>query len=146
MKKGILTLLMMVLVFTISGWAADKDNNNNGDERTKAEKRLDDAAAELNKLTSAPDSGIPQTILAKAQCVAIVPTMIKGGFIFGAEHGRGVATCRADGKWSAPAFFTITGGSWGAQIGGEAVDLTMLFMTDEGARKLMAANWKSVAT
>ena len=98
MKKGILTLLMMVLVFTISGWAADKDNNNNGDERTKAEKRLDDAAAELNKLTSAPDSGIPQTILAKAQCVAIVPTMIKGGFIFGAEHGRGVATCRANKK------------------------------------------------
>ncbi len=143
MKKGILTLLVMVLVFTVTGWAADKDNNaNNNDERTKAEKRLDDAAAELSQLTSAPDNGIPQTILAKAQCVAIVPSMIKGGFIFGAEHGRGVATCRVDGKWSAPAFFTITGGSWGLQIGGEGVDLTMLFMTDEGARKLMSANWK----
>ena len=95
MKKGILTLLVMVLVFTVTGWAADNDNNaNNNDERTKAEKRLDDAAAELNQLTSAPDNGIPQTILAKAQCVAIVPSMIKGGFIFGAEHGRGVATCR----------------------------------------------------
>ncbi len=143
MKKGILTLLMMVLVFTVTGWARDNDNNaNNNDERTKAEKRLDDAATELNQLTSAPDNGIPQTILAKAQCVAIVPSMIKGGFIFGAEYGRGVATCRTDGKWSAPAFFSITGGSWGAQIGGEAVDLTMLFMTDEGARKLMSANWK----
>jgi lipid-binding SYLF domain-containing protein len=96
----------------------------------------------LNQLTSAPDNGIPQTILAKAKCVAIVPSMIKGGFIFGAEHGRGVATCRVDGKWSAPAFFTLTGGSFGLQIGGEGVDLTLLFMTDEGARKLMSANWR----
>ena len=141
MKKGILTLLAMVLVFTISGWTVD-DYNNANDEQSKAEKRLDDAGADLNRLTNAPDSGIPQTILAKAKCVAIVPTMAKGGFVFGAEHGRGVATCRVNGKWSAPAFFTVTGGSWGAQIGGEAVDLTMLFMNDEGARKLMSAKWK----
>jgi lipid-binding SYLF domain-containing protein len=75
--------------------------------------------------------------------VAIVPTLAKGGFIFGAEHGRGVATCRLpNGRWSGPAFFTLTGGSWGAQIGGEAVDLVMLFMNDEGANKLMQAKWK----
>jgi lipid-binding SYLF domain-containing protein len=138
MKKGILTLLL--LVFAIGGWAQD----NNNDERTKADKRLDDSAADLNRLTNAPDNGIPQTVLAKARCVAIIPSLIKGGFIFGAEHGRGVATCRLEnsGKWTAPAFFTLTGGSWGAQIGGEDVDLVMLFMTNEGAEKLMSANWK----
>jgi len=137
MKKGILTL-MVVLVFAIGGWA------QNNDERSKADKRLDDAAADLNRLTNAPDNGIPQTILAKAKCVAIIPSLVKGGFIFGAEHGRGVATCRPENTntWTAPAFFTLTGGSWGAQIGGEDVDLVMLFMTNEGAEKLLSANWK----
>jgi lipid-binding SYLF domain-containing protein len=135
MKKGILSLLVVVLVFAISGWAAD-------DERDKVVKRMDDAATDLNRLTNAPDAGIPDTILAKAKCVAIIPSLVKGGFVFGAEHGRGVATCRVEHRWSAPAFFTLTGGSWGAQIGGEEVDLVMLFMNDEGAEKLMAANWK----
>ena len=143
MKRAILSLLIVVLVFTLCGWAqTNSDNNNRDDENSKAMKRMDDAAADLNRLTNAPDNGIPDTILAKAKCVSIIPSLVKGGFIFGAEHGRGVATCRVDNKWSAPAFFTLTGGSWGAQIGGEAVDLVMLFMTDEGAEKLMAANWK----
>jgi lipid-binding SYLF domain-containing protein len=142
MKKGILTLLAIVLVFSISGWAADNDSNNANDEQSKAVKRLDDAAADLNQLTNAPDNGVPQTILAKAKCVAIVPSLVKGGFVFGAEYGRGVATCRNNDRWTAPAFFTLTGGSWGAQIGGEAVDLVMLFMDDNGAEKLMSANWR----
>jgi lipid-binding SYLF domain-containing protein len=138
MKKGILTLLAVVLAFAISGWAADND------ESSKAIKRMDDAAADLSRLTNAPDSGIPQTVLAKAKCVAIIPSLVKAGFVFGGEHGRGVATCRQENnhRWTAPAFFTLTGGSWGAQIGGEAVDLVMLFMNDEGAEKLMASNWK----
>jgi len=137
MKRQIVTLLVAVMVFPICGWAQTTD------EKSKAMKRLDDASADLNRLTNAPDNGIPDTILAKANCVAVVPSLVKGGFIFGAEHGRGVATCRvANGKWSAPAFFTLTGGSWGAQIGGEEVDLAMLFMTHEGAEKLLAANWR----
>ncbi len=144
MKKGIFTLLAVLLAFTICGWAQTTNSNNNSrdDENSKAVQRMDDAAADLNRLTNAPDSGIPDTVLAKAKCVAIVPSLVKAGFIFGAEHGRGVSSCRADNKWSAPAFFILTGGSWGTQIGGEAVDLVMLFMTDEGAEKLMAANWK----
>jgi lipid-binding SYLF domain-containing protein len=142
MKKGMLSLLTVVLVFAIGGWAQSNEDNNGNDEKSKAVKRMDDAAADLNRLTNAPDSGIPDTILAKAKCVAIIPSLVKGGFIFGAEHGRGVTTCRANNRWTAPAFFTMTGGSWGAQIGGEDVDLVMLFMTDEGAEKLMAANWK----
>ena len=136
MRKGVLTLAF-VMVFAMCGWAQGND------EQEKAVKRMDDAAADLNRLTSAPDSGIPQTILAKAKCVAIIPSLAKGGFVFGAEYGRGVATCREEnGRWTAPAFFTLTGGSWGAQIGGEAVDLAMLFMNQEGAEKLMSANWR----
>ncbi len=142
MKRRILALLAVVLVFAIGGWAQSNNDNNGNDEKSKAVKRMDDAAADLNRLTNAPDSGIPDTILAKAKCVAIIPSLVKGGFIFGAEHGRGVTTCRVNNRWTAPAFFTMTGGSWGAQIGGEDVDLVMLFMTDEGAEKLMAANWK----
>ncbi|HUO60924.1 MAG TPA: lipid-binding SYLF domain-containing protein [Candidatus Acidoferrales bacterium] len=112
------------------------------EEQQKALKRLDDAAAELNKLTNAGDQGIPDTVLSKAKCVAIIPSLKKGGFVFGAEYGRGVATCRTNGRWSAPAFLTLTGGSWGAQIGGEAVDLVMFFMDQKGAEQLMSANWK----
>lgn len=137
MKKEISALLVVVLALAICGWAQTDD------ERSKVTKRMDDASADLNRLTSAPDNGIPQTILADAKCVAIIPSLVKGGFVFGAEHGRGVATCRvASGRWSAPAFFTLTGGSWGAQIGGEDVDLVMLFMNHEGAEKLMSAKWK----
>ncbi len=112
-------------------------------ERDKAIARLDDAAKDLDELLAAPDNGIPDSVFTKAKCVAIVPSMIKGGFIFGAEHGRGVASCRlAKGGWSAPAFFEMTGGSWGAQIGAEGVDLTMLIMNDDGMNQLLSSKWK----
>lgn len=124
----------------------DKDTKSSQDTgnqtRQDVVKRLDDAAADLNRTVGAPDNGIPETILAKARCVAIVPTLLKAGFVFGAQHGRGVATCRVNNAWSAPAFFTVTGGSWGAQIGAEGVDLVMLFMDQAGANKLLDSNWK----
>jgi lipid-binding SYLF domain-containing protein len=94
------------------------------------------------KVLSAKDKGIPDDAFKSAKCVAVVPSMLEGGFIFGAEHGRGVATCRTAEGWSAPAFFTISGGSWGAQVGVEGVDLVMLFMTDEGAKHLLSAKFK----
>ena len=103
---------------------------------------MDDAAADLNRLTNMPSAGIPDTVLAGAKCVAIIPSLIKGGFVSGAEYGRGVASCRVDDRRSAPAFFTLAGGNWGAQSDDEDVDLVMLFMTHEGAEKLMSADWK----
>ncbi len=112
------------------------------DQRADVLNRLSDSGKDLSELTNAGDQGIPETVLADAKCVAIVPDMVKGGFVIGGQHGRGVATCRTANGWSAPAFFTITGGSWGAQIGAESVDLVMMFMTDEGAAKLMESNWK----
>jgi lipid-binding SYLF domain-containing protein len=113
-----------------------------GATRGELTDRMNDAASDLAQLTEAPDRGIPNSILADAKCVAIVPSLIKAGFIFGAAHGHGVATCRVGGRWSTPAFFTVTGGSWGAQIGVQGTDLVMLFMDDEGARRLLDANWK----
>jgi SH3 domain-containing YSC84-like protein 1 len=71
-----------------------------------------------------------------------VPHLLKGGFVFGAENGRGVATCRTSAGWSAPAFFTITGGSWGLQIGVEGVDLVMIIQTDRGMRNLMGSKFE----
>jgi lipid-binding SYLF domain-containing protein len=118
-------------------------NSQQGAEHDKAMARIDDAAKDLNQLLAAPDNGIPDSVFTKAKCVAVVPSMIKGGFIFGAEHGRGVASCRLpNGGWSAPAFFVMTGGSWGAQIGAEGVDVTMLIMNDDGMNQLLSAKFK----
>ena len=111
--------------------------------RTKADDRLQNAAQVLQQVMGAPDKGIPDEILKGAKCIAVVPHMIKGGFIFGAENGKGVATCRlATGNWSAPAFFTVTGGSWGAQIGAEGVDLVMMIMNDKGMQNMLNAKFR----
>lgn len=133
MKNAVKFLLLFAMVFSLSALAEDTDDISH---------RLNAAAADLDHLTNAPDRGIPMSILADAKCVAIVPPLVKAGFIVGAEHGRGVATCRTDHGWSAPAFFTITGGSWGAQIGVAGIDLVMFFMNHEGARHLLATDWK----
>ena len=133
MKYAARLMLLLALVFPLYAHAEDQDDVSH---------RLNAAAADLDRLTNAPDKGIPQSILADAKCVAIVPSLVKAGFIFGAEGGRGVATCRTDQGWSAPAFFTIAGGSWGAQIGVAGTDLVMLFMNHEGARHLLATDWK----
>jgi lipid-binding SYLF domain-containing protein len=138
MKNILRFLLLALLVSALPAFAQDDQSKKDED----VTKRLNDAAADLNRLTNAPDNNIPQSILADAKCVAIVPSLIKGGLVIGAQHGRGVATCRTQKGWSAPAFFAITGGSWGAQIGVEGVDLVMLFMNDQGAEKLLSAQWK----
>jgi lipid-binding SYLF domain-containing protein len=143
MKHAFKILLLVVLVASLPAFAKDDDHKGGKQDDSAVANRLNIAADDLNKLTSAGDNNIPDTVLADAKCVAIVPSLVKGGFVFGGEHGRGVATCRLANKhWSAPAFFVITGGSWGAQIGVEGVDLVMLFMNDEGANKLLQENWK----
>jgi lipid-binding SYLF domain-containing protein len=107
--------------------------------RTDVTERLQSAATVIQNVEQAPDKGIPDEVFKGAKCVAVLPSMLKGGFILGAQHGRGVATCRLpDGSWSAPAFFVISGGSWGLQIGVEDVQLVMMVMTDEGMRHLMS--------
>jgi lipid-binding SYLF domain-containing protein len=126
----LLTLVMFLRSFAI---AADEP------PASKASDRVQAAADVLNEIQSAPDSGIPQEILGKAECVAVVPSMLKGGFIVGGKYGRGLATCRTPKGWSTPAFFTITGGSLGFQIGGQAVDLVMLIMNNDGMQHLLSS-------
>ena len=109
------------------------------EKASKASDRVQAAADVLNQIQSAPDSGIPQEILSKAECVAVVPSMLKGGFIVAGKYGRGLASCRNPKGWSAPAFFTIAGGSFGFQIGGQAVDLVMLIMNNDGMQRLLSS-------
>ena len=135
MKKDCRSISMaLALVILFAGYPARADDQT----KTDAEERLASATTALHDIAQAPDKGVPDEIFEGAKCVAVVPSMIKGGFILGGVHGRGVATCRtANGKWSAPAFFSISGGTWGAQIGVEDVQLVMLAMTDQGMRHML---------
>jgi lipid-binding SYLF domain-containing protein len=108
----------------------------------KAARRVESAGTVLDEIQGAPDQGIPEEVLRSAECVAVVPTLLKGGFIFGGRYGKGVASCRTPKGWSAPAFFMIGGGSFGLQIGGEAVDLVMLIMNDNGMKNLLSSQFK----
>ncbi len=106
-------------------------------QSAQVDDRVQMAADDLTKLVNAPDSSISQTILAKAKCVAVIPDMVKGGFVIGGQHGRGLATCRTSNGWSAPAPLTLSGGSWGAQIGAESADVVLLFMNDGAVQSLL---------
>jgi len=130
MKKLVLTLLMLGLA--TSSFAADDLADNKAADRVKA------AATVLEEIQSAPDTGIPDEVMGSAECVAVVPSMLKAGFVFGARYGRGVASCRTAKGWSDPAFFTVQGGSFGLQIGGQAVDLVMLIMNKKGMDNLLS--------
>jgi len=132
MKK----LLACLLLMSLSGFAwAEGD-------RDKTIERVDAAGTVLNEIMAAPDKGIPEDILNSAKCVAVVPSYLKGGFIVGGSYGKGVATCKTDKGWSAPAFFRLEGGSFGLQIGGQAVDLVMVIMNESGMRNLLSSKFK----
>ena len=98
------------------------------------------AAIVLKEITQAPDKSIPQDLLDKSSCVAIIPGMKKGGFIFGANYGKGLLSCRTDngdGPWSAPSMFLLQGGSFGLQIGGQSVDLILVIMNLSGLQSML---------
>ena len=123
MKK--LLVLWMVLCVAALAFGKDDDDENKAADRVKA------AATVLDEIEGAPDQGIPEEVLGSAECVAVVPSMLKAGFVVGAHYGRGVASCRTPKGWSAPAFFVMEGGSFGLQIGGQAVDLVLLIMNKD---------------
>jgi lipid-binding SYLF domain-containing protein len=113
-----------------------------GTARQDSVKRLDSSVDVLHAIMATPDNGIPEEVLSNAKCVLVVPDLIKGGFIIGGKHGRGVATCRTTEGWSAPAFVSVGGGSWGLQIGVEGVDLVMLVMNDQGFQHLLSSKFE----
>jgi len=132
MKK--VTFVFAILSLGTLCWA--------GSAREDATDRLDNATTVLHEIMGMPDKGIPEEVLEHAKCVAVIPHMVKGGFVFGAKGGKGVATCRTAKGWSAPAFITISGGSWGLQIGVEAVDVVMIIQNDKGMQRLLESNFQ----
>lgn len=135
MKKTI-SLLLMSLIGLVGtyAWA--------GSAREDTVDRLQKSVDVLHAVMSTPDKGIPEEVLNSAKCILVVPDLIKGGFIFGGKHGRGVASCRTAEGWSAPAFVSVGGGSWGLQIGVEGVDLVMLVMNDQGFQHLLSSKFQ----
>lgn len=134
LKAGMLVLLTATILASSMAIATE--------ERSEQVKRMDAAATVLDEIMGTPDKGIPGELLDSAKCVAVIPAMIKIGFVFGGRHGRGIATCRTSSGWSAPAPFSVTGGSWGLQIGGEAVDVVMLVMNNNGMEKMLSSKFK----
>ena len=113
-----------------------------GSDREDTEDRMQKSVEVLQSIMSTPDKGIPEDVLNGAKCIVVVPNLLKGGFIFGGKHGRGVASCRTPEGWSAPAFVSIGGGSWGLQIGVEGVDLVMLVMNEKGLQHLLSSKFE----
>jgi lipid-binding SYLF domain-containing protein len=135
MKKTMSLLLMSLMgMFGTYAWA--------GSAREDTVDRMQRSVEVLHAIMSTPDKGIPEEVLNQAKCIVVVPDLIKGGFIFGGKHGRGVASCRTAEGWSAPAFISVGGGSWGLQIGVEGVDLVMLVMNDRGLQHLLSSKFE----
>jgi SH3 domain-containing YSC84-like protein 1 len=134
--KKIMSLLLMSLIGLVGtlAWA--------GSAREDTVDRMQKSVDVLQAIMATPDKGIPEEVLNGAKCIVIVPDLIKGGFIFGAKHGRGVASCRTPEGWSAPAFVSVGGGSWGLQIGVEDIDLVMLVMNDRGLQHLLSSKFE----
>jgi SH3 domain-containing YSC84-like protein 1 len=135
MKKT-MSLLLMGFIGLVGSYAWA------GSAREDAVARLQSSVDVLRAIMTTPDKGIPEEVLSNAKCILVVPDLIKGGFIFGAKHGRGVASCRTSAGWSAPAFVSVGGGSWGLQIGVEGVDLVMLVMNDQGFQHLLSSKFQ----
>lgn len=129
-------LIAAAVLFSLSAVAV-------ASERREADiDRIQTASLVLKQIMDAPDSAIPDSIMGGAKCIAIIPSSLKAGFIFGANYGKGVATCRTGTGWSAPAFFRLTGGSFGLQAGGQASDLVLIIRTDKGMQNLLSSKFK----
>src|ERR1700678_1652087 len=135
MKKTTSLLLMSLLVTAGSYAFAGSDREDTID-------RMQKSVEVLQSIMSTPDKGIPEEVLSGAKCIVVVPDLLKGGFIFGGKHGRGVASCRTSDGWSAPAFVSVGGGRWGLQIGIEGVDLVMLVMNEQGFQHLLSSKFE----
>ena len=134
--KKIMSALLMSFMGLVGTYAFA------GSGREDSIARLQNSVDVLQAIMATPDKGIPEEVLSNAKCILVVPDLIKGGFVFGAKHGRGVATCRTPEGWSAPAFVSVGGGSWGLQIGVEDVDLVMLVMNDRGLQHLLSSKFE----
>ena len=133
MKKVIASLCFCLLASGAARAASSKSD---------LQDRIDAAKTVLDQIMQAKDSTIPGGILKQATCIGVVPSMIKGAFVFGAQYGQGVVTCRTGHGWSGPVFIRMAGGSWGLQIGGQATDLILVAVNDKGFQDLLKSKFK----
>jgi lipid-binding SYLF domain-containing protein len=139
MRRITIASLALLLGLNLLGSGAAASDR---EERERARK----AATAFREIMSAPDQSVPQELLDRAECVAVFPSVKKGGFIVGGQYGKGLISCRREsGAWGAPAFFTIGGGSFGLQIGGQAVDLVLLIMNESGVEGLLKDKFEIAA-
>jgi lipid-binding SYLF domain-containing protein len=136
--KYLVMLASAVLILASMSWAAD-DNNK---DQTDIGKRIEKSAEVLNEIMGTPDKAIPDKVMDSSKCIAVIPSVIKIAVGFGGQHGKGIVTCRTAHGWSAPAPISITGGSWGLQLGGQAIDLVMVVTNDQGMQHLLASKFK----
>jgi lipid-binding SYLF domain-containing protein len=129
------TAIALLTFLTTAAWAGSS-------ARDATIARIQTANTVLSQIMEAPDRGIPDSIMSGAKCIAIVPSMLKVSFVFGANYGKGVATCRTTSGWSAPTFFRVEGGSFGFQAGGQASDLVLIVRTDDGMQHLLQSKFK----
>jgi lipid-binding SYLF domain-containing protein len=135
------TFAISLLIFCFAAFAWAQETKS--DKDTAGNSELQRATETVQNIASAaPDKGVPKTVLEGAKCVAVIPKLVKGAFVVGGEHGKGVATCRNGNAWSGPAPFEVSGISWGPQIGGKSTDLMMFIMNDEGMNDLMKGHIK----
>jgi lipid-binding SYLF domain-containing protein len=104
--------------------------------------RVTEAARVLEEVLAAPDKGVPQAIIEKAQAIVVIPSTVKGALLIGAQRGKGVMSARSATGWSAPAFVTLTGGSLGLQIGGQATDIVLVVTNERGIENLAQNTFK----
>lgn len=167
LSEGMTALSVGLLLLATATWAAAQANGNDtqstttnsrqttkgsvnsegvpntGSNGSSIDKRIVASANVLDDIMKVPEKSIPDKIMSGAKCVAIVPSEVRIAIGFGGQHGHGVATCRLpNGAWSAPAPFSITGGSWGFQFGGEAVDLVMIVTNQHGMDQLLSSKFK----
>ena len=139
LPRFVLVLGASFLLLIGMGWSQDEDKK----DETSIQKRIDAAASVLNEIMSTPDKAIPDKVMKDAKCIAVIPSMVKIAVGFGGNHGKGVAVCRLEsGRWSPPAPITITGGSWGLQLGGQAIDLVLVVMNEQGMEHLLSSKFK----
>lgn len=129
-------MLSICLVFAGMAWSADDK------DQSDITKRIDASAKVLDEVMATPDKAIPDKVMSKAKCIAVIPSMVKIAIGFGGNHGKGVASCRTEHGWSALAPITITGGSWGLQLGGQAIDLVMIVTNEDGMQHLLSDKFK----
>jgi SH3 domain-containing YSC84-like protein 1 len=141
MKSMKCLIAIILLLLAASALAIGQDKGTIPEKIRDEAEESTEAAKTFREIMKVPEDAIPERVFESAKCVAVFPSTIKGGFIFGVRKGDGVVSCRTSRGWSAPAYLDMSGGSFGAQIGVQATDYVLMFMTDDGIKSLLTGKF-----